>query len=744
MNEPNSTRNAQQAQDSVKKRIAVIVRRSLAAVTLILVLHYSSDFAAFVINMSSGFHEVEPGTWKSITTDLPAGSYFVSVGRPRSICDLRRGNTLIDSNRSTKNDVRDALLLGGSFEKSLDDSFDEIVLKCDIPRGFKTYLTSTPVLARRDAGLALQGWRFLTQVLLGPTAAGFLLLYIAISSIVRRQIRSPLRSKGQHRWRSKTVILVGFGIISFIYALSLAYLPRLWINGASAASYHTILRSVYAFAFSILTAAYSQASIPIFVLHSLQILTQSLIAKFSPLHVLDSYAASCSVFMFCTGYYAWKLSGERQLRTQYLLMGLAGAFTVLQPLDFLATFYAQKENLSPSLLAILSAGLIYIREHEHAVREESEIASLKIHAICDSIENTRELSAKVGEIALAATRFKRVRVLMDAHMLGAADNPGQIFIRVLETGYLKDTSKDEFFDLTLGRSPWMERALREQRPVAGRGTTDDAGFVVLPIGNHIFINLSDDLTASGEDISARLEVIEHLLPTLARLKDRIVEYSLKQCLALEKLRIKYGRTRFERRIGAIFTDIDGYSGLNSKYGLPFSEFVSDKYYPAMIKSIGNASAAENFIGDELNLVAIEDLLPLGMDIESAVGTTLDRILRFYNNEGANLCSNNGFPHLTVKIGIVIGPATIVCDNVKVRTAGQTVDEAKRLVTYADAGQILLRAWPGDPETIPGFASGEATPISQKKTLTRARELRPMDTGLLSKEESAKKAYAVDG
>lgn len=675
---------------------------------------------------------VEPDRWKVIESvwqydfnGLQPGLYYISIGRPRAPCEIQTSTGVVDRNSSAFSFQRDSLLLGGTIHYKGGEMGPTLVeLVCRDDKGFPHQLTGRPVVAHRSFGISLQLWRALTQVLLGPFFSFILLAYLVLVKISSYRVRGYQNST-ERIWQTTGAIV--FAAIAFFYSISLSHITRFWMEGANFTYLHTVLRSVFAIGYILLVSSYVALPRWLTVIHFIQLVGQIFVGLVSPESIVTYYKCSFFVFIFSSFFCAYLFLKERLTNSISPLAGLFISYAMLLPFDFMATFVWQTENLTPSLLVVLSIGLISLKINERNTGELAAVVAQHIASCFEGESKLEELMSKVALLTGKASQFSRVSAYVDGFVLGATERQGEFFVRVFENGYNKETSLDSAVQFATGRGHLMQKAISSRDVLLGQGKQDQAWYAIVPIGSLACINISDDSKTKVSDVTQRAEILRRVMPALARLEERLSDYAVKQCLGLEKLRARFGKTNFERKVGCIFFDVDRYSVYTEQYGEIFSSFVSEIYLPALVKKVTPWAVPEYMRGDEIYFVSVEDLLPAGVLIELATANALREAASFSLNEGRDLSVKNGFPPLTMKAGVAVGQASVICDSVKVRTSGQIINEAKRLMDTASEGQILFRVDPGNRNLTIDIEMSDEFVILQKKNLIYAREIIGIDT-----------------
>lgn len=701
--------------------ILKVVYIAIPALFFSFLIHYSGILFSQYVNENIEFKKIKNGHWISNLKSLLPGEYYISLGRPRSLCSIYFNRKLMNSNFSEKFSKREKLSLGSSFYiETKGDHIIEII--CKTPQGFPVYLTSEPIIAERNIGLILQFYREFTQIFLGPLAAFLLFFYLGFNYI------SHLKLNYEKHKKNQAIIFINFSLISIFYSLSLSYFPRLWIDSVNSFYLHILIRSIFALFFCRLCSVYIENSKFLINLHVFQFVLQLGIIIIIPELALKFYSLSFCFFIFSTAVQSFKLIRKKRLKkTERLFLMLTTALTILQPIDYAATFILGTENIAPSLISILSVGLIYLKIYEQIVNRITDSATKEILTIIESSDlEIKNILVQISNVALNYSDFNSGSVFIDSFLTGVNKKLFHDYIKVSDV--VEKSEIKDFISIEDEEYAWILKSLKEDRIIIHK---EDKRIysICIPLSQLAFILIPKVTIMNIKKLEHRIEILYLILPALRQVKEKLTNYSWKQCLLLENLRSKYGNRRIDQKAGCIFLDIDKYSEYNEKYGNCFSSFVSEVYLPSLLRKIGNFAAAEHMSGDELYLVVLKDLIPKGMDIDQAFAETILLCNEFSKNEGANLCLSNGLPALTIKIGATIGLVTIICDEIKVRTAGQAVNEACRLMQYASKGQIILKDDSLTQGLLHNFIVEASLLVLQKKNLIRAISLIPkLNTG----------------
>jgi hypothetical protein len=271
----------------------------------------------------------------------------------------------------------------------------------------------------------------------------------------------------------------------------------------------------------------------------------------------------------------------------------------------------------------------------------------------------------------------------------------------MEYGYLKDTVQDRIIDLREDQGIWMKKALDGGHPSLIKSCFDKAWFSNIPLGAHAVLNLSDSIDRPAFLATESHDLVQSALPALQSISEQLVEYGARIGFALEVLRLIRGDGTWSEEVGCIFIDDNGYDDSLQRYGEPYGQFLTKIYLPALCQRVRKCCVREGSpSGDGVYLVIISDLMQERCPPAEAVYRAIEEILRFTQNEGAEICAAQGYEPVRLQIGANAGMATVICDAFQVRTNGATVNIAARLQAAGQPGQILVHAelarlWPKD-------------------------------------------------
>ncbi len=685
-------------------------------------VQHSSQIIGLPAQISTKFIRSESAlgsTWMANIQQLSPGDYYISVGRPRGACSLSIDGKIINSTLSELPGLRSGLLLGGGFRVDTIGHLKNMIIFCNSQEGFGPDLTHEPVIAKYFPGVILQLWRAATELLLGVISS----LLIVLSALTLRNRATVLASNHSIESPFESWRYLLFGFATFFYACSLAYYTRLFLSGMPATILHILLRNVFALSglilFTSLEKKYNKLIGGQFVL----LLIAGGWSYISPSNLVLFYQWEYFYIPFSSAVVTYFMfRKEPKSKSEIVIRRVLLAWTLVQTMDWVQLWTGFGAYTAPSVICLLSVSALYLRnlEREKAISIESAVSR-----ILSTIESNIPIDSVLKEVALITmkeTKYGRVSSYVDGFCIGATESPGKAFFRVSEVGYKKETIKDVVINFSDGRGPIMAEALKKQKPVLRTGTTDGAWFLVIPLGLHACINLSDDRPKSDFLAYESFEIIERISLSLLSLERRLIDLGFQQGAALQKLRSKRGDGRWEEEFGAIFVDLNDYSQLADTFGEAFTRFVSDIYIPAFVKAVSKNSVSEHVAGDEIYFIVTRDLLQDGLSLREGVLDTLGLIDSFVINEGVALCTSAGFSAITASIGINVGLGTIISDSLSVRTAGKLVNHAKRLQEEAGKAGILVSFDSKLDFSSTNYVVGEEFFIQKKKQIIRALKI----------------------
>jgi hypothetical protein len=685
---------------------------------IIIAFSFSGSFFERIISENCKIKKISNAKWLIDIDSLNIGEYYISLGRPRTACQIMMNNQILDSSYTSGLRLLGKLSVGSSFIIDDQSIKKNIEINCEETGGFGVKLTHDPIVSKYRSGVLLQLWRIFLDVVLGPIFSLILIVLILFQSNFSRNLKTEIV---QNIVTGKHYTL--FAIISFLYSLSLSYITRLFISDEISTLIHIFLRILFSMVTVYLFSIKVKINKIIYIFHFTALLLLTFVYFESIENIRLFYQYLYPLFPISLIYIIFNLFRKNdQSEMTHILISLNFVWILVLIFDGYKLIFLTGSFLSPVILACITLFVGYLKVKENNKAQRIEISSTRILSAIESKSPVREILTQLASIVSGDTHFSRVSAYIDGFCLGFAEHPGVVYYRVMESGYQKNTVKDERIDFQEGRGTYMFEAIQKGEMVLRKSQRDDAWFIVVPLGKHACLNLSDSRPVSPYSAYESEELLKRLLPSLRTLNDKLIEHGMRQGFALEKLRSAKGDGKFDVEIGALFADINSYSTYTERYGTSFSDFVTAIYLPAMIKNLSKWVVPEFVRGDEIYFLSIKDLLKENDSTADAILNAAHELEKFTYNEGANLCKQNGFEPLTLSVGIAHGPAVLICDSIKVRTSGQTVNEAKRLQESAGKGETLVHVSLKALTENKGFKFGEEFPVLVKKNFIMAVKL----------------------
>ena len=333
-----------------------------------------------------------------------------------------------------------------------------------------------------------------------------------------------------------------FGLAGLAYSLSLVLFTRYFIAGLSASIAHILLRNIFSVAVILLFTILGKREKIVIIGQLALIAAMVVLAIVNPNHLVSFYYWE---FFYCPtscGIATFYLFKERPKRVAIILFRrLLLAWTLLQILDALLLWTGVGAYSAPSLIVLMSLTALYIGRIERENLDSINVSSGKILTVIESNIAIKSVLQEVAVITMRESKYGRVSSYVDGFCIGATESPGRSFFRVSEEGYKKDTTKDSVISFSEGRGAIMSEALSLARPILRTGLTDGAWFLVVPIGKHACINLSDDKPKSDFLAYESLEILQRIFLSLLSLERRLIDLGFQQGAAFAKVEIKEGR-----------------------------------------------------------------------------------------------------------------------------------------------------------------------------------------------------------
>ena len=664
--------------------------------------HISTGIAA-IVRAPISFEHTAPHTWSAPLTDLAPGTYTFDAGRPRGLCMASIGNKVISSTVSLVPGLRSEMSFGGEFILPIADG-SRLVITCEDESGFGPSLMHRPIITSHSLGAVVRGFRMMTELLLGPVASLVLAVVVAIT-----------RSRQHSR-------LLIFAFVSMIHGLSLAYFPRIFVPGFTASLIHILCKSAHQSAFIYLCATFLRnlrAPLLLSTLLGLGALSVALIAP----QALESYYDRAYLLIPLSSLLVVLdlMRSDPQYDTHIILRVAAVAVLATQLMDAAVIWANVGVYSAPAVLAMMCfmGAFLAIRDGERRYRIERAVEEMTL--IVTSGRSVPQIIQDLADRARGYVHFERISVYIDGFVIGMHDRPTEVFHRLAEFGYRKDTKPDDVVRFAERRGLKMLASISQDRPILGVGEVDKAFFVNVGIVRHACINFSDFEARPTYIVQESFEILSRMARVFEALAERFVDYGFRTSIALEGLRSIYGDGERYLPIGAIFADVNDYSTLTSRFGDGYSSFITKIYLTSLCKRLRPWAVREFSRGDEIYLVTVPELIEDEKSPLFACYQAILEIQNFTKGDGASLCVQHGYPPANMTVGANFGHAKVICDAMQVRTSGEMINQASRLKDSAGKGTTLIHldmveALAGEGIDI----RGEDVTVLVKKSLVRAR------------------------
>ena len=181
---------------------------------------------------------------------------------------------------------------------------------------------------------------------------------------------------------------------------------------------------------------------------------------------------------------------------------------------------------APTVIMLLCATAFYVRSLERKKVLAIESAVQEILSVAESKLPIEKIIGEIASIAKNQTKYSRASAYVDGFCIGASESPGKMFFRVMDSGYNEDISRDAVINFNDGRGKFMMEAIKSGKPVLGFGP-NSIWFLVVPIGTHAVINLSDSQPKSSITAFESEEIIQKILLPLRSLDHRKLKWVFK-------------------------------------------------------------------------------------------------------------------------------------------------------------------------------------------------------------------------
>jgi class 3 adenylate cyclase len=708
---------------NIRRKLSA-AKYAFIALSVAFALDAISGAGASLIPQDRSFRQTGRLEWVADLGGLDPGRYYVSAGRTKGPCVLHKGDFEIASTRGTDQGLLKNLLLGSPIVVTGGEK-QVLTISCDAQQGFAGGLADAPTMLPYRAGVLLELFRSLIYILVAPIASLFLLIDCICA------FKEPVT----HTRLTKQVLwsVVIFSLCAFFYTLSLGRLPRLLFDNQFSTILHIVLRSALSLSFLEIIFSFNKQwrwiRVSYYVVIAADIFVALLISpdsvilvKFYKLHY--PYYALTTLFVHYD-----LISTASYSRAADWLQRVSATWGVTQLLDSVMNWLDSGTYKSPIVVILITVGIAIFRRREASLSLRIEQTVRRVlEAMSDNLPIEATLKS-VATIIASETHFLRLSVYVDLYCIGRFERPHYALLRVASSGY--GTNSNDFQDdeivFSEGRGIMMKEAMSNGVYALKHGI-DKGWYSNIPIGNLACINLSDDQERDLALVAESEQIIMRTMPAILMLEDKLLARSVRKSTLLNTLKSVKGYGQWQTHMGAIFADIEDFSKLVSHYKSldeksdSFGRFVTGTYFPALLKRLCGLAELESSEGDKIYVVVLSDLIPKGQSVESATVAAVRTLAHFVYVEGPELCRSAGFPAIKMRAGTYIGPATVVCDEFQVRTVGETINFAARLLDMAPKGAILVGDQFSDLFSRDEYVFGETREFLEKKDLIRAKPL----------------------
>lgn len=607
---------------------------------------------------------------ETIITNLPEDDYFVSLGKPRGHCNILMDGSPIFTGKGGVPDKRISLLVGSSFRK--DGSSKKVSIDClSEMSGFKLYLAHSPFIAKYEIGMAIHLMRAISEVILGPFSSIILLLMLSYAHFF---IGAKINSK---EWV--------FAFVAFAYSLSLSYITRLFLDGESASTIHVVLRFAFSYsAYLILNEGLKNR--PIVLLHHLIVTAGALWISGSSadLHLFYQYAHPTLLLPFCLSFYDRQSIDMRDRKHLYFSVFTVG-WILAQSLDAINVWVNFGVYNSPMLIMVLSLTYGVMILETHRISQKIHNLQNQLSRVLKDKQDVPNLIQGIREVLFLHSHLPTITAYIDGMIIGKTDSVGEIFSLIAGDAPHEIKANDEQF------GKFMFKSIDSGKAIIEKGKRDNNWFIVLPIGSYCCLNLTTPSRVTDYHAYETFDLLKKIQPWLDTAVSKMIELSHRQNGSLQKLRSLMEPGSYTKTTGAIFIDIADYSKHTETFGNDYPAFISSVYFPTLIKAISNWAIPEVVRGDEIYFVILKELCNESYSTDKQLINSLRKLLSFIENDGRTLCIAHGYPVTEMRIGLSLGEANIVVDDVQVRTSGDHINRAKRLQESAAKNEIWIES-----------------------------------------------------
>lgn len=647
--------------------------------------------------------ESETNVYRLQNPALKSGSYFISLGRPRLLCDIVFNNETLFKGRTSVADRKPSLLVGAGFSHTTGEA--NLVTDCrQKMSGFQQRLSFKPQVYPYTAGIIVHYIRAFFELVAGPIST----LFMFCAALINFKLSQDKRAK------KNAEVFIFFSVIAFIYSLSLAHFPRLVLTGEHASLLHIMLRSLLSWGI-VSVSSYSMArSWPMLAVHFIAGLIgyTSLTARFT---VDTIYLSILPLFPLVTLMSVLWVENESDTNRDTTLDAILLGWAAAQSIDWFKQVTGVGFFAAPIYLACIATYLTFsiLKRQERLLRASSLAKTLE--GFTRSSLAPPELLKEVALTLSNGTCFELCSVYSSPSFSEDITHQERFVLNFASEGI--SSPKDVLLDAV--EAPLILRALQSQSLVQEKGSRDGKDFLITPLGKSTVICLTTKKTLSKELVDDSTALISLLSPSLQLITERLRQYKVAEKLSLSKLRATHGTGAFSKKIGALFIDIAEYSKLTETYGASYSQFISSVLLPELVAYLSKLALPEVVRGDEVLFIVCSATPGDDLNVTKRTSEAVRALAAFSEKNASLICRSHGFPKAEFRIGFTLGDGNLVIDEVQTRTSGEHVNRAKRLQDSARKGEIWT-----DAETIcqldkEGIITLSRTNIVVKKNIVEA-------------------------
>lgn len=663
-------------------KILKIAKIALPAVAIMLFLQQIPTFYDTLFSHKVKLTETPGPIYNIEIASLPKGDYFVSIGRPRAHCDIFRSGDKIFAGRSTVSDVRQNLLAGAYFR--IDNQDDgQLVINCDhFQSGFDSRLSFSPKIYNSKTGMIAHLIRASIETVIGPVSSLILLL----TAVIHYFSSGKGGRKGSH-------VFLAYGIISFIYSISLSYYTRLFISGMDSSILHVGLRILFSIGFNYIINPNFRNRTTLIALHIL-CLPLTVLFSTSTVELETFYRVAYLLFPISTFVsFLDLIKHESQSRVTFFMQSIALSWAIAQSMDFVKLntnfgFYA-----APLFLMFVSAFLVYKVINDIQIRIRAESISHELQRDMHKSETNELLILSCVNAVKCLDKRIDCLIMVDDFLINRQTKTGISFTALpyqqdIETSQLCDFRKVDF-----------------------------------KVSDLFTIRLFTKTKYPEYVIHEAVDILSIAITALKAFETFLVNSTSSMNQSLSKLRASMGEGVHDRQIGAIFIDIVDYSKHTESLGNDYTTFISSNVIPLLIQEAKNEALPEVVRGDEVLFVVCTETCR-DENISSATEACVAKLMRAIDSTVFNLCKEYGFPKVEVRLGFTVGEGTLVVDSIQVRSSGDHINRAKRLQDVCKKNEVWT-----DQTTISSFEPKSLVVIKNTQIVVKKNIIEAVKVGV---------------